>query len=1142
MTRFFCFGLLLFLPSCLMAARTSNVAPGHRQDLWDTATGFPGGYIYGISQTGDGYLWIATSKGLFQYDGSSFMSIRRSDSGADTNFPVLGLITDSTDQLWAVDDHTHLFRYSAGVLNGPLSDNGQHRYSATSVNKSRDGWLLFASELQGLIEYERGEGRQILLPGMFSGSTTAVTQSPDGTFWIGTHEQGLFHLDTREGIQPVQLEGLSDAKINCLLPISDSTLLIGTDKGLLTLHKGKLIPDTRPELSRREIFALANGKQGKVWIGTEGHVFKAEASDIAMDGKIDLLERFEVRGIPTALFEDRDGNLWIGEPETLERYRDTAFITYFSSTGLPCNNCGAIYVDRRDGVWFAPWDGGLFRLANDRIQQIEIAGLNNDTVYSIAGGADDEIWLGRKVGGVTRIHLQGDAMHAITYTRQNGLAQDAVDSIYQSPDGTVWAGTVSGGLSRFSRERWHTYTTQDGLPSNKITAITGDASGTVFVGTPSGLAEFRNNRWISYAAHNGLPPGTVESLLLDGSGTLWIGTSKGISFLRSGIVHVPLGGPDALYGNILGIAESDGWLWITTFGHVIRVRCAALLQGSFQEGDYREFGPVDGLPSASGVKRTRSIVLDNRGRIWFSLNHGISVLEPSMFAKPGFPVTVRLDGMLIDGKLVTAGGQIRVPPGRHRLTFRYAGVNVSNAESVRYRYRLVHVDSKWSEPTASREIDYTNIAPGRFRFEVTARNPDGIWSDKSATVDLQVEPAYYQALWFRISSTTAVILLAIGAYRLRLRRLRREERKLRDVIETIPTFAWSALPDGAEDFVNRLWQEYSGLSAKESAGEGWQVAVHPEDLKRHLEKWRTSLATGEPFENEVRYRRAADGQYRWFLARAIPLRDARKRIVKWYGISTDIEDRKRAEQERETLRSDLAHVNRVSLLGELTASLAHEIKQPITASVISAQTCLEWLKRDKPELDEARASTKSIVEAGQRAAGIIDRLRALYKKAPPQRHLVDINEIVREMVTLLRGEANEQGVSIRTDLAEIPKISADRVQLQQVLMNLMLNGIDAMKQTGGVLTINSQQGQDHRLIVSVRDTGLGLPTDNAEQIFNAFFTTKPQGSGMGLTISRSIVESHGGRLWATPNNGRGTTFHFTLPTTSQEISLPATGT
>ena len=267
-------------------------------------------------------------------------------------------------------------------------------------------------------------------------------------------------------------------------------------------------------------------------------------------------------------------------------------------------------------------------------------------------------------------------------------------------------------------------------------------------------------------------------------------------------------------------------------------------------------------------------------------------------------------------------------------------------------------------------------------------------------------------------------------------------------------------------------------------------------------------------------------------------------IPEFVGAVTDVSERKRAEQERERFRqleADLAHMNRVSMMGELAAGLAHEIKQPITAAITNANTSLRWLAQEKPDLHEAREAIMRVANDGKRAAEIIQRLRSFYRKgAPPEPELVDLNELAREMVTLLRDEANRHPISIGTDLSgDLPKITADRVQLQQVLMNLMLNGIEAMKGTGGVLMVKSQLDQDGRVLISVSDTGVGLPTEDADQIFNAFFTTKPQGSGMGLAISRSIVESHGGRLWATQNDSRGASFHFSLPTNTAAAEAPA---
>jgi PAS domain S-box-containing protein len=250
-------------------------------------------------------------------------------------------------------------------------------------------------------------------------------------------------------------------------------------------------------------------------------------------------------------------------------------------------------------------------------------------------------------------------------------------------------------------------------------------------------------------------------------------------------------------------------------------------------------------------------------------------------------------------------------------------------------------------------------------------------------------------------------------------------------------------------------------------------------------------------------------------------------------------ERKLAREERERLReaqSDLARVSRVTTMGELTASLAHEVNQPIAATVTSANSCLHWLAGDVPNLNKARAAAERIAKDGTRAAEIISRIRLLFQKGSPQLELVDVNEITEEMIVLLRGEATRHWISLRTELAaDLPPVLGDRVQLQQVMMNLMINGIDAMKAVDGTreLAIKSQRAENEQVLVSVSDTGVGLPPQRADQIFNAFFTTKPHGTGMGLRICRSILESHGGRLWATDNSPRGANFYITLPAKSE---------
>jgi len=316
--------------------------------------------------------------------------------------------------------------------------------------------------------------------------------------------------------------------------------------------------------------------------------------------------------------------------------------------------------------------------------------------------------------------------------------------------------------------------------------------------------------------------------------------------------------------------------------------------------------------------------------------------------------------------------------------------------------------------------------------------------------------------------------------------------------------------------------------------------IHPEDRGPSLQEFANPSPEGTDFDAHFRIIHP-DGTTKYVYGTGHPIFNASGDLVEFFGTVMDVTERKRAEEERERLRqaqADLARVNRVTTMGELTASLAHEVNQPIGAAVTNASTCLRWLAADTPNLEEARAAAMRVVTDGKRAAEIITRVRQLFKKGSTERELVEINEVIREMMVLLQGEAERHSIAVAADLAaDIPQLMADRVQLQQVMMNLIMNSIDAMKSVDGTrrLFIISRLLDNQEILVSVSDTGVGLPPQQADQIFNAFFTTKLHGTGMGLRISGTIVESHGGRLWAEHNSPRGANFHFTLPTKIEAI-------
>jgi len=364
--------------------------------------------------------------------------------------------------------------------------------------------------------------------------------------------------------------------------------------------------------------------------------------------------------------------------------------------------------------------------------------------------------------------------------------------------------------------------------------------------------------------------------------------------------------------------------------------------------------------------------------------------------------------------------------------------------------------------------------------------------------------------------------------------LRRSESYLAEAQRLTHTGSWVWRVAGMQALhLSDEWYRIYGFDPKHGMPDREQrlERIHPEDRAKYRATIDRAVAANSDYDIEFRLL-LPGGTVKYIQSVGHPVLDASRNLVEFVGSTSDITERKRAEEALRQAQADLAHMNRVNTMSELAASLAHEIRQPIAAAVTDANTCLRWLMRENPDVEEARQTAVRIVKDATRAAEIISRIRLLFKKGTPERELVDVNEVIRDMIVLLRSEAARYSISVRTELArDIPQVTADRVQLQQVLMNLMINSIDAMKDVDWTreLAIKSQRAETDQLLVLVSDTGMGLPLQQTEQIFNAFFTTKPNGTGMGLSISRSIVESHGGRLWAGDNSPCGASFYFTLP-------------
>jgi PAS domain S-box-containing protein len=476
------------------------------------------------------------------------------------------------------------------------------------------------------------------------------------------------------------------------------------------------------------------------------------------------------------------------------------------------------------------------------------------------------------------------------------------------------------------------------------------------------------------------------------------------------------------------------------------------------------------------------------------------------------------------------------------FSFQFAVLSFLDPARNQYRYMLEGLDDSWNPVDASHRLaTFTTLPAGDYMLRVQGSNNRGVWNEQGTALRLRILPPWWATWRFRGLCASIFLALLWAGYQARVQQLKRGFKQLREVVETIPAMAWTARPDGTNEFVNKRWAEFTGLSAEDTASSGWMAAVHPEDRQILLDKWRASLNSGQPLEFEVRMRSATTGEYRWLLAHGVPMRDASGKIVRWHGILTDIQDRKQAEEERERrrqLETDLAHLSRVSMMGELTASIAHEVNQPLTGIVSNGSACLRWLAGDSPNVSEVREAVRDIVRDGKRAGEVIARIRALSRRTPMPTEKLNLNDTIREVLVLVEDKTRKNGVRIQTHFAgDLSPVSGDRVQLQQVVLNLVMNGIEAMSgvdQQARELLITTANIDANHVVVTVRDSGPGLDPNAIRKIFEPFYTTKGAGMGMGLSICRSILQNHGGRLWASANDGPGATFQFSVPKHREE--------
>jgi PAS domain S-box-containing protein len=1094
---------------------------------WSAKDGAPGN-VQALAQTADGFLWLGTAQGLYRFDGVSF---ERYEPFQSSN--VQALLALPNGDLWIALGNKGVSHLHNGRITSYDDSNGLPSKGVWNLAEDHEG-AIWAGTLNGLARFDHDRWQPIGVDwGYLNGPPTALFVDRHGTLWVASPIEIVF---LPPGSRKFQATGV---KIGQTYQIVESPRgAIWAAETTRSVHPLVVAPNqhsVEPEIKVGSIGILFDD-DGSLWITSLGDGMRRVPFPDRLNGeKIGEssgdIESFTARdGLTsdylTCILRDREGSIWVGSSVGLDQFRRGALVPIL----LPAKSTYKTLVAGNDGKIL------VGNLSPEAVQVEGNTWKNFPLNRAILSGFRDPhgvIWLldtskGPADAPVYRVWRMEKgklntvaAMPDVSHSYQAVLAEDRT--------GTLWLGT--GADLFFSKEgRWKRFETPPEVIGKRVQVAFTGADGRVWFGfSDNTLLVMDGTNVRIFTSKDGLQVGAI-GVISDCDGHVWIGGGDGLEIEQGNHFRSVLPADSEAFHRVSGIQEdSTGDVFLSELRGVVNISAAEvakILKDPSARVQYRTYDVRDGIPGTvqQGFPYPTA-VRGTDGRIWFATSTGVAWIDPAHIPENPHSPPVAIRSITANGIRYTSQADLRLPPTTRDLTVDYTALSLAVPERVRFRYKLEGSDRQWQDAGTRREAFYTNLSPGDYVFRVSACNNDGVWNVAGVSLSFNIAPAWYQTIWFRALCVLAFFTLLWGAYQMRVHQLQEQEEKFREAVETMPALAFVAEPGGNRTFLNRGWLDYTGLTSEQTSGSGWQKAVHPDDLERVAERWRTSEA-GESLDYEARLRRGSDGTYRWFQTRARPLRDSRGRIVKWCAVSNDIEDRKQAEQ----LRADLTHASRVSTMGELVASISHELAQPITVTTAHARASLRWLQRDPPELAEVRKGTERIVEASSLASEIISRLRSLYKKSSPKRELISINEIVGEMIRMMGDEAGTHGISIQTDLKDdLPMVAADRVQVQQVLMNLMLNGIEAMKDTGGTLRVNSQLCDGGEIEISVNDTGPGLSANVVDLMFDAFFTTKPQGSGMGLAISKSIVESHGGRIWANSDGGRGATFHFTLP-------------
>ena len=730
---------------------------------WGVDEGYTGGTIYAMAQSRDGYLWLGTEHGLVRFDGSVFATMGAPLPSHRPIGAVRGLVEDADGTLWIRLDGPRLLKYRDGVFEDAAAKFELSDVAFTAMSRGDDGNLLLWGPQNLTLHFEGAHFAPGSRRDSMEGIVISMLEFPSGVLWLGTRDAGLYEL--KNGLFTRVLSEALLGSVNALAPSEHGGVWIGSETGLHLWEQGVSIPLKLPQqLRKAQIFALQRDHNHNLWVGAETGLYRIDREHTTVTG----YRRNANDARITAIYEDKEGNLWFANAKGVERLRDGMFTTFSSQqTSLEAMG-GPLFVDDGGRTWFAPISGGLYVLENSAVRRITVPGLNNDVIYSI-DGSKDELWLGRQQGGLTQLTMRDHPWVARTYTRKDGLAQNNVYTVKRARDGSIWAGTLSGGVSVLRHGAFKTYDATTGLQSNAVFSSMQATDGKMWFASPSGLMSFDGADWMTYRSQEAEAVPNVRTVFEDANRVLWIGTSHGLARFVHGHIEVPPNLPQVLSEEVLSIGQdSGGFLWIASAQHVLQIDPAKLLSGTLGEQDVLSYGVDDGLTETEGVRRDRALVSDSSGRIWLSRAHSIAVADANSAKGYRLPVRARIDSISLQDGAVERLQNLDLPPEIRSIGFRYSGTNLSLQQRTLFRYRLDGLDQSWSTDASSRQVVFTHLTPGHYRFRMFASNALGLWNGPETDIAFRIRPAFWQTWYFQTLCVLALISVAVALYRIRL--------------------------------------------------------------------------------------------------------------------------------------------------------------------------------------------------------------------------------------------------------------------------------------------------------------------------------------------------------------------------------------